>query len=181
MEIHLPVGIHCGPTNILRDRKIREYAYPFDWNISNKGTILNLIESQGKDFLIDENVIIGSEFKTKYENLPDKWFLHKNVFDKKTGILIVHDYKAENGSLPEIREKYRVRFERLHEHLNKATKVTLYGDKHPSFIEGINYSLWSERVGEDFQSYLPEDKTLEDIKSLISSKYNILDIQITYL
>ena len=181
MEIHLPVGIHCGPAKYLRSRQLRKYAYPFDWNISNKGTILNLIESQGKDFLLDENIIIGSEHKAKYENSPNHWTILKTIFDKKTGMLIVHDYRVKDGSLPEIREKYKLRFERLHEHLSKATKVTLYGNKHQSFIKGIDYSLCVKRLGQDFQSYLPEDKTLEDIKSLISSKYSILDIQITYL
>ena len=180
MEIHLPVGIHCGPANYLRDRQMRKYAYPFDWNISNKGTILNLIESQGKDFLFDENIIIGSEYKMKYDNLPNHWTMLKALFDKKIGMFLVHDYRVKDGSLPEIREKYKLRFERLHEHLSKATKVTLYGNNQ-SFMKGLDYSAWVKRLGQDFQSYLPEDKTLEDIKSLISSKYSILDIQITYL
>lgn len=182
MEVVLPIGMNCGPTNFCRDNKLRKYAYPFDWNISNRGTIYNLIQNQGKDFLLDENILIGKPFKTKYENDPNKWFLHKNVFDKKTGMLIVHDYKAEDGSLPEIREKYKLRFIRLHEHLSKANKVTLYSDKYPSLTyPPINYPLWAERIGENFKTYLPKNKNPEDIKSLIQTQYNIESIEVKYL
>lgn len=182
MEVHLPVGYTCGVAKSLRTKGIRQYAYPFDWNISNRGTMLDLIKNKGEGFLLDENIIVGSiAYTSTYENVKNKTFTGKKLLDKKTGMLIVHDYPAEGIPFSEVRAKYKNRFERLDEHLKVCTKLHLYGRKENGIINLHEYNLLTERVGFDFRKHLPKDVSVNDIKFQIQTQYNIENIEVKYL
>ena len=179
MTINLPLTFNCGGANLLRDNNLREFAYPFDWTIKNRGTILNLIKNKGNGFLLDGNVVVGKEsYKHKYENDPNNWVVLKNLFDKGTGSLLVHDYPAEGIELSKIRDKYIKRFDRLESQLNQANKVIIYTDTHKKIKDIPGYEGYVESLGFDFSKYLPEDESIETIRDYISSYYNIKNIEI---
>lgn len=181
MEVHIPLGYNCGVASFLRMHKIRKFAYPFDWIISNKGTFLQLIKSKGEGFLLDENAILGKvSFDQKYDNIPGQMFTSKNIFDKGTGVLICHDYDAiKNTQYSEIRKKYKRRFDRLDEHLKQATKVTLWSRKRYSKLSDLEiYNELCERMGFDFEALCPNECSLEEIAQCIIDEYKISSIEI---
>lgn len=179
--VHLPLTFNCGGANMLRDLGIREHAYPFDWTIKNRGTILMLLKNKGEGFLLDENTIIGkNSFKHKYENNDDKWVVLKHLFDKHTGTLVVHDYPAEGTEISSIREKYKNRFKRLDTHLSQANKVIIYADKYQTFTDLSDHKDNIERLGFNLLEHLPEDVSINTIKEYIVSHYNINNIDIKY-
>ena len=185
MVLNIPIDYNCDVTSHLRYHKIREHAYPFDWNISNLGTILNLIKSKGDGFLLDENVRIGKvEFSQTYDNIPDKVFMSRNVFDKGTGILICHDYPSEGIAFSKIREKYKKRFDKLEDHLQNATEVNLWttSSKHYKGFKCLkNFKQYDElvdRMGFDFNEQCPPDVSIEQVADYILKEYTIKKIHI---
>ena len=188
MILNIPIDYNCRSTSHLRYSKIREHAYPFDWTISNLGTILNLIKSKGEGFLLDENIRIGKvAFSQTYDNDPDQVFMSKNVFDMGTGTLICHDYPTEGIAFSKIREKYKKRFNKLEEHLQKATEINLWtttAEQYKGFRCLKNFQQYDElagRMGFDFDTHCPSDVTIEQVANYILEEYNMKVINIKHI
>jgi hypothetical protein len=107
----IPIGDHCAISMILKDLKIREKSYPFDWvantnhlydtNIMYNIQIMNeLNTSENVDEIV--NKYIGNAFENGMTNSVNNiWFPH------------------DNGNITDVFEKYKKRFIRLKQDLNK--------------------------------------------------------------
>ncbi len=57
---HIPISFDCICAATLRDKNIRTTAYPFDWNVKNLKSIINIIDDNFTD-LFDEKYLIISK------------------------------------------------------------------------------------------------------------------------
>jgi len=177
--VHLPLTFNCGGANMLRDNNIREHAYPFDWTIKNRGTMLMLLKNKGEGFLLDENVVIGkNSYVHKYENDPSNMVELRHLFDKLTGTLIVHDYPANGMDISEVRDKYVKRFKRLDDHLKGADKVIIYSDKYQTFTDLPDHKDIIKTLGYNLLDHLPQDVSIYNIREYIKTHYKIDNVKI---
>jgi len=94
MTIFISIGVDCGPAEVLRKKKIRLVAYPFDWTVTYKG-VSEIIQTNFKHFLPKDN-----------ENI--------NI---NSGVLYLH------AKFPEDTEKYERRISRFYKVLEDNNKI----------------------------------------------------------
>lgn len=114
----IPIGDHCAISMILNDLNLRTQSYPFDW-VTNA--------EQVYDTNIMYNIKIISELKSSnnVDDIVNKYigdaFHNNNKINSINNIWFPHD--GEN--IPDIFEKYKRRFIRLNEDLNKKNMYVL--------------------------------------------------------
>ena len=153
LSINIPIGFDCSVASQLRDKNIRKFALPFDWNILNIGSIYNIInsiiEEQNIDILNSDNIIFAKKYFThKYEN--DSKIIVKllPIFDKKYKILFVHDLKYDDYikdpiiAINNLREKYLNRIKRLKHILSNENYIFAYKNDENSYKKKI-YDHWN--------------------------------------
>lgn len=104
----ISIGCDCGPAGILRDLKIRDDSYPFDWMVTmSTDGIANTLIDDFKDFLAVEKKGVKESNKPKYVNKYDMRFTHHSEIAK-----------------PELRAKFSVKIDRFRKAL-KTRRVLL--------------------------------------------------------
>ena len=138
----IPLGDHCATSLILKELNIRQKSYPFDWNAST-------------DLLYDTTIITNVSFidelnKTEIENIDEilKKYIgdaldNKELINKNLKITFPHDV----GCKKENYEKYKRRFIRLKEDLNKKNLFVILTRYY--FIEKDIF----EKIKENLLSY----------------------------
>ena len=117
-KILIPIGRTCIVADNLRKFHLRKHAYPFDWNLVQISTALELIKNGFKDFLSEENLIFlpaekGRSLNEKNELVTNNdgsilWTLRIPVICKKYNMLFSHDFSEKGiNDLPIVKEKYR--------------------------------------------------------------------------
>ena len=167
-KILIPIGRKCNVANTLRKYQLRKHAYPFDWNIVQISTALELIKNRFKDFLSGENLIFlppikGRPLNEKNELVTNNdgsilWTLRIPVICKKYNMLFPHDF-SEKGidDLPIIKEKYSRRISRLLKKIDKGEDILfLYDDRE---IHKRNYHMYKS-AGIDIKNILSTDNIL---------------------
>ena len=117
----ISLGFFCGPAQEIKSIGLRNASYPFDWIISNFESVLLLLKNNFKDFLKEEFLIID---KTEKE-LKETYVIKNTKYDIK----FFHDFKKGYSiyeQLPEIKEKYNRRIQRLYKTIEKSTLFIRY-------------------------------------------------------
>lgn len=114
----IPIGDHCAISLILKELNLRKHSYPFDW-------VANI--EQVYDTNIIYNIKIISEVKSS-DNVYDivktyigDAFYNDNKINSINNIWFPHD----SGNINDNFEKYKRRFIRLKEDLNKKNMYIL--------------------------------------------------------
>ncbi len=123
-DIIIPFGRCCHTSMILNDLKLRKCSLPFDWLIDSENE-LDDIETRCK-LTLDYNDFLDSANIQIYR---DKSFCddaHYLCVEQKYKFSLWHDFlktKSDRENLVLTRFKYKRRFNRLNEILNKANKI----------------------------------------------------------
>ncbi len=114
----IPIGDHCAISIILKELNLRKQSYPFDW-------VTNI--EQLYDTNIIYNIKIISEVKSS-DNIDDivKKYIG-NAFDTNNKINSINNiwFPHDNENITDIFKKYKRRFIRLKENLNKKNMYIL--------------------------------------------------------
>lgn len=189
-DVYISIGSECSVAHYLRNKQLRDNAYPFDWNCNSLKIIYDLLSNDFSGFLDD--VYIGNRTKRLLfkENTNDLKVSNDYIYPvicKKYGTLLPHDYdNITELALLKVKVKYNRRIERLYKILNSEnsndSKIYLV-------YNSVNNSLneWQEGV---YKSYKPEllsmlytnnDEYIEKIKTLISTKFKNKNIELISL
>ena len=150
----IPLGYNCTPTNSIRDGKLRNASFPFDWNYTSMEKIVECFTNEFKTFFLKENLKRASWYSGKpaYETSTGS-----HLIEEKAKIIYVHDgsYKElinnENIYLKH-KEKYSRRINRLLDIMNSGDKVLF-----------VRY----ENSENDYQQLI----NIIELKDIIKSKY----------
>jgi len=107
----IPIGDHCAISMILKELKLRQYSYPFDW--------VTKVE-QLYDTNIIYNILLINELNItdNVDNIVNKYI--GNAFDNnKTNTLTNIWFPHDTENITDIFEKYKRRFIRLKSDLYK--------------------------------------------------------------
>lgn len=126
-DLIFSIGEACSCTVALRDSKLQEKSYPFDWLYgSTFNERINLLTSKFEHFLeIDSLEYIDSRIS------PKPFDIYRN---KKNGLVFNHDFTFGIPlleSYKDVKLKYERRINRLLEHISKAKKVLIVYIKTP--------------------------------------------------
>ena len=169
-KILIPIGRKCNVANTLRKYQLRKHAYPFDWNIVQISTALELIKNRFKDFLSGENLIFlppikGRPLNEKNELVTNNdgtflWTSRIPVICKKYNMLFPHDF-SEKGidDLPIIKEKYSRRISRLLKKIDKGEDILLLYDDGVLDKKNEAYPLYKS-AGRDLNNLFLTDNFL---------------------
>jgi hypothetical protein len=113
----IPIGDHCAISLILRELNLRKKSYPFDWVTNTE---------QLYDTNIIYNIKIISELKSSgnIDDIVKKYIgdaFDNNKINSINNIMFPHDIE----NITDIFEKYKRRFIRLNEDLNKKNMYIL--------------------------------------------------------
>lgn len=122
----ISLGFNCTITLQLKHHKLRQRAFPFDWNITSLQGLCEVIDNHFADFLNPQylNVRTGKTY------IP-------GVTNAKYNIALAHDFPEVNGAvpphyldhLPDIQEQYFRRIKRFYNACNSAEKVYFFRTK----------------------------------------------------
>ena len=114
--IFIPIGSNCEISHYLKRNKLRNYAYPFDWNCSSLEMTYNILNNNFNNFLDD--IYIGEPINRLYfdDNDDNNLIISKEkiypVICKKYKILFPHDYNLiDKNNIINIKKKYERRIE----------------------------------------------------------------------
>ena len=122
-KIFISLGMNCGPAIQFEKKKITEAFFPFDWAISQFSSIYKALESDFKDFLKLENLIV------RQRALP---LVNHSVLDKGYKISFIHDFKNDKTPLydyKQVRDKYYRRIDRFYRALKLKKHVYFFRTK----------------------------------------------------
>lgn len=139
----IPLGDHCAISMILKELNLREKSYPFDWVTKTTLTDTNIMYNIELIKRINNNenidLLIENYFGNAFENI--------SKINENTSIQFPHDTEDKNI----IFEKYKRRFLRLKEDLNKKNIFIMLTRSY--YIEQDIF----ERLTSELLNYHPEN------------------------
>jgi hypothetical protein len=106
----IPIGDHCAISIILKELNLRQQSYPFDW-VTHNDSIHNTN--------IIHNLRTMNQLKSDdIDSIVNKYIGDMNTNNKKNSITNI-EFPHDNESISEIFKKYKRRFIRLKQDLNK--------------------------------------------------------------
>lgn len=124
----ISLGESCFPATMLRNFKIRDVAYPFDWMITPFMGLYKTLSNNFANFLNEANLIkdpfnskfvvdkesgvkFAHDFPHHYQHGSEIYYVNQNFDDTYWGIgSIIPNFKE---ALPDIKNKYNRRIERF--------------------------------------------------------------------
>lgn len=170
--LYVSIGNQCSPGHLLRGKKLRKVAFPFDWSVNPLESIITLIYTDFSDYdLKKENLIIG-DYQCDNLIFNEKGFPLKQsnyqVFFPKFNIFYPHDYfDLDDKTFREVDKKYRRRSRRLLKALKKSRNACfVYSNKNTDNV--IN--AYCKHLGFNPLN-LDDKKNIQNFKEMISQKY----------
>lgn len=145
----ISLGHFCGVAQELERLGLRDASYPFDWLITTREPLHQLIDSHFDGFL-------------EYENLY-QYQVVKNVYRNKHydfGVSFYHDfskYKPLDVQLDEVKEKYARRIERFYTAIAEPTLFVRYVSNK---ADAEYYSNHSGECLAYYKQFCPENELL---------------------
>lgn len=115
----MSLGSDCSVALHLRDKGLREYAYPFDWCVTPMCSVIDIFETDFQHVLKENNLVFLDAVSRKAVNDENNEGELTNdivtpVYCKKYNMLLPHDFsQAGRDDLPNVLEKYQKRIQRL--------------------------------------------------------------------
>ncbi len=175
-NIYIPIGTNCTIANFLRDKKFREHAFPFDWNLSSLESVYNVLFNDFEGFLDD--IYVGKKIKRMFfeDNILDVTVHSTEIYPvicKKYNILFPHDYvSVDSDNLSQVKNKYLRRINRFREMIsNTDNKIFMIYD-----FQELND--WQKSVFQDYNNSIVEQwkfniEQVNKIKLLFGEKKHI--------
>lgn len=119
---YVPIGINCDVTHALVYRKLRNNAYPFDWQITPMKSFYTACLNDFKGLL--EDIWIGDKIKRLYiaDNIQNPDIMDDYIYPvicKKYKILFPHYFKdIDKKSINLVKEKMQKRIKSFRTTLN---------------------------------------------------------------
>jgi hypothetical protein len=122
-KVYIPLGNDCSIAHFLRKEKLREFALPFDWNVSPLKSVAMLIENRFENFLDPINLIYEEPCQRllfeEHKILKIKEDIITPVICKKYEILLPHDFSIKgSGDLELVKRKYLKRINKFYDLMN---------------------------------------------------------------
>lgn len=145
-DIIFSIGFNCKVAQHLKDKGLRECAYPLDWQICrNFEKIINLFETDFQDF-----------FDVYQEELDEKSLPGlRTVKDTKNEIVSMHHIISDiplEAAVDDFRNLMIKRYFRLKEHLREANSILIFSnynvsiDKLISFLERFSKLYLNKKI-----------------------------------
>jgi len=119
-KVFISLGMNCGPAIQFEKKKLVEAFFPFDWCVSEFSSIYKALETDFKDFLALENLVVTER--------PASSVNHK-AFDTNYRINFVHDFKTDGKVLDDykrVRDKYYRRIDRFYRVLKSKKHIYFF-------------------------------------------------------
>jgi hypothetical protein len=115
------IGEACSCTQALRDAKLQDFSYPFDWLYgADFSKRIDIIVSEFRDFVNQEDLEAVGQTNQDIHNLCDLYY------NKRNGITFNHDFLAGKPlfeTYENVRAKYDRRVKRLLNNIKAAKKI----------------------------------------------------------
>ena len=172
--IIISLGCRCSVAQFLQDNGLRQKSYPYDWIWTNLKFIYNSLNTNCFAFSEIEKANI-SHFSN------DNKHPHTYIYDNDYTAISVHDADRISKDdfpkiIPDINEKYKRRFDRLINELNKKQNVLLLRQILPTNITSkLDKTIDSVELINSLNTLL-KTKFMANITLIIIDKENIIDI-----
>jgi len=131
--IYIPVGCSCDVANYLKNKHLRNCAYPFDWLCSSLDNITDCIEHDFKDLFKNVYKIIDTpQTYIPEDGTRNRKIMITHICCKIYDIFSFHDVIANSSfeeEMENVREKYARRIQRFKESCNGSEEVCFVMDK----------------------------------------------------
>lgn len=130
-HIYIPLGNDCSVAHFLRKENLRNFALPFDWNVTPLKSVVMLIENKFEDFLDPVNLIYEEPcqrllFKEK-KDLEIKEDIITPVICRKYEMLFPHDFSVKGlDDLALVKDKYLKRIIRFQKLMNDRNTIIVF-------------------------------------------------------
>ena len=114
----IPIGDHCAISMIIKELNLRKQSYPFDW-------VTNIEELYDTNIIYNIKIISELKSSNNVYDIVKKYIGDAFDNDKKINSINNIWFPHDSENITEIFEKYKRRFIRLKEDLNKKNMYIL--------------------------------------------------------
>ena len=114
----IPIGDHCAISIILKELNLRTKSYPFDW-VTNQDQLYNTNIIYNIELINELNELNELNLEKLVKKYIGNAFDNNKKINTNNNIWFPHDFLDYSENITNIFEKYKRRFTRLKQDLNK--------------------------------------------------------------